>query len=55
MVRNTYSCFSDSALAELVEVNEELLDSDPVFDDGGLEFLFNIQLHVHERLGVLLG
>lgn len=27
----TYSCFANEALPELIEINEELLDSDSIF------------------------
>ena len=38
----TYCSLSDSALAELVEVDEELLDTDSVLGDTSLDTLFNI-------------
>ena len=32
----------DAALAQLVEISEELLDSDALHDDGGLDAVLNI-------------
>ena len=51
----TYSCLSDPAFAQLVEVNEEFLDSNPVLGDLGLESPLHVQLHVHEAGLPLLG
>lgn len=49
----TYSGFSDGALAEFVEVDEELSDADSVLGDASLDPLFNIVL-VAEHGGVAL-
>lgn len=49
----TYSGFSDSALAEFVEVDEELSDADSVLGDAGLDPLLNVLL-VAEHRGVAL-
>ena len=43
----TYSCLSDPALSELVEVNEELLDPDPVLGNQCLQSLLHVELDVH--------
>ena len=40
----TYSSLTTSALSELIEVNEELSDTDAVLGDVGLQALFNIEL-----------
>ena len=50
----TYSSLTDEALPELVEINEELLDSDPVLGDECLQSLLDVQLHLHVG-GVLRG
>ena len=51
----TYGSLSNSALSKLVEIEEELLDSNPVFGDEGLESFFYIELAVHEARLFLLG
>lgn len=38
----TYSGLSNSALAELIEVNEELLDTDAILGDTSLDALLDI-------------
>ena len=43
----TYSCLSDPALPELIEVNEELLDPDPVLGNQCLQSLLYVELDVH--------
>lgn len=43
----TYSCLSNPALPELVEVNEELLDPDPVLGNQCLQSLLHVELDVH--------
>ena len=41
-VQTTYSGLSNSALAELIEVNEELLDTDAILGDASLDALLDI-------------
>lgn len=48
----TYSCFSHSALSKSVKVLEELLDSDSVFQNLGLQSDFNIEFNVNHLVGV---
>ena len=44
---NTYSCFSDNTLSKLIEVEEELLDSNSIFGYESLQSLFDIKLYIH--------
>lgn len=46
----TYSSFSYGSLSESVEVDEELLDADPVLEHHGLESLLHVQLHIEQLL-----
>lgn len=41
-VQTTYSGLSNGALAELIEVNEELLDTDAILGDASLDALLDI-------------
>ena len=41
-MQTTYSGLSNSALAELIEVNEELLDTDAILGDASLDALLDI-------------
>lgn len=41
-VQTTYSGLSNSALAELIEVDEELLDTDAILGDASLDALLDI-------------
>ena len=41
-MQTTYSCLSNCALAELIEVNEELLDTDAILGDASLDALLDI-------------
>ena len=52
--RDTYSSLTDEAFPELVEINEELLDSDSVLGHQGLESLLHVEFNLHV-LGVLRG
>lgn len=52
---STYACLADVALAQLVEVDEELFDSDAVLQHQGLHSLLHIKLDVQVLLSVLLG
>jgi len=45
-----YACFADGSLPELVEVDEELLDADSVFEDDRLQALLHVQLNVQKLL-----
>ena len=38
----TYSCLSTGTFAELIEVNEELADTDSILGDAGLNSLLNV-------------
>ena len=49
----TYSCLTNGAFSEFIEINEEFPDSDSVFGHSGLESLFNVKLHIHV-IGLLL-
>ena len=40
----TYGCFSDGALAQLVEVDEELPDADAILGDASLNPLLDVVL-----------
>jgi hypothetical protein len=51
----TYSCFSNNALSELIEVEEELFNSNPILCNLCLKVLFDIKFDVHERFMFLLG
>ena len=41
-VQTTYSGLSNGALAELIEVNEEFLDTDAILGDASLDALLDI-------------
>ena len=41
-VQTTYSGLSNCALAELIEVNEEFLDTDAILGDASLDALLDI-------------
>ena len=41
-VQTTYSGLSNGALAELIKVNEELLDTDAILGDASLDALLDI-------------
>jgi len=41
-VEGTYGSLANCALAELVEVNEELLNSDAILSDSRLDALLNV-------------
>jgi hypothetical protein len=43
-VEGTYGSLANCALAELVEVNEELLNSDAILSDSRLDALLNVVL-----------
>jgi hypothetical protein len=45
-----YTSFTDSALAEAVEVMEEFLDADLPLKDFGLHTLFNVKFNVNHIL-----
>ena len=52
---DTYSCLTDGAFSEFIEIYEEFSDPNSVFGHSGLESLFNVKLHVHVRGLFLLG
>ena len=47
MTRYTYGCVSDNTLSKLIEVEEELLDSNSIFGYESLQSLFDIKLYIH--------
>ena len=55
MFNDTYSCLTDISLSKFIKINKELLDSDSVFGNEGLDSLFNVKLKVDLILDVLLG
>ena len=54
-VKYTYGCFSDPALAELIEGDEEFFDSNSVLGDESLESFFDIVFQIHVTCSLLLG
>ena len=51
--RATYSGFTDVSLAELVEIDEELFDTDAILGDSGLDSFLNVVL-VSKNAGLAL-
>ena len=49
---DTYSCLTASTLAKLVEIEEELLDSNSVFSNSGLQAFLNVQLTLQLTAGL---
>lgn len=54
IILDTYSCLSDPAFSEFIEINEEFLDTDSVLCNECLESFLDIQLHVHVLCLLLL-
>ena len=49
---DTYSCLTASTLAKLVKIEEELLDSNSVFSNSGLQAFLNVQLTLQLTAGL---